>query len=109
VIMERELTVPPAAEDDPKAFEILRVWAAGGQQHVSLFWDLWDDPATWGIMLADLAGHVANAFYQERGVAKAQILKVIQSMFNDELAAPTDSPSGKVQNKRRPHRKGPKE
>ena len=44
--MERELTVPPAAEDDPKAFEILRVWAAGGQQHVSLFWDLWDDQAT---------------------------------------------------------------
>jgi Domain of unknown function (DUF5076) len=35
--MGRTLMVPPAAEEDPKAFEILRVWAARGQQHVSVF------------------------------------------------------------------------
>lgn len=102
--MDRELMVPPAAEDDPKAFEILRVWAARGQQHVTIFWDLWDDPATWGIMLADLAGHVANAFHQEKGSDRAEILNQIQSMFNEELDLPTDSPQGKVSNKRRSHR-----
>jgi hypothetical protein len=101
--MDRELMIPPAAEDDPKAFEILRVWGAHGEQHVSIFWDLWDDPATWGIMLADLAGHVANAFHQERSLEPAESLKTIQAMFNKEMGTPTDSPRGKVQNKRRPH------
>jgi hypothetical protein len=97
--------IPPAAEDDPKAFEILRVWGARGQQHVTIFWDLWDTPETWGLMLADLAGHVANAFKQERGLNHSHTLNRIQSMFNKEIAAPTDSPEGKVQNKRRAHRR----
>ena len=44
--MSRKLTIPPAAEEDPAAFEILRVWGAKNEQHVTIFWDLWDDPST---------------------------------------------------------------
>ncbi len=99
--MPRELTIPPAAEEDPSAFEILRVWGAKREQHVTIFWDLWKDPATWGIMLADLAGHVANALHQERGLDRKEVLSQIQSMFNEELKTPTDVPEGKVFNKRR--------
>jgi hypothetical protein len=103
--MKRELAIPPAAEEDPSAFEILRVWGAKRKQHLSLFWDLWNDPATWGIMLADLAGHVANALNQERGLDRQEVLSEIRSMFNKELDAPTDSPEGKIMNKRRSHRR----
>jgi hypothetical protein len=103
--MGRELMIPPVAEEDPKAFEIVRVWGAGGAQHVSLGWDLWDDPATWGIVLADLAGHVANAYHQEHGVDRNETLRKIRAMFNDELENPTDTPVGKVHNTRRPHRR----
>ena len=101
--MGKELLIPPAAEDDSAAFEILRVWGARGEQHVSIFWDLWDDPATWGIMLADLAGHVANALHQERGLNRNEVLSEIRAMFNKEIDVPTDSPEGKVFNKRPPH------
>jgi hypothetical protein len=99
------MIIPPAAEEDPAAFEILRVWGAKGTQHVSIFWDLWDDPATWGMMLADLARHVANALHQERGLYSNEVVRQIRSMFNKEMDSPTDSPSGKVLNQRRPHRR----
>jgi Domain of unknown function (DUF5076) len=106
--MDRELTIPPAAEADPAAFEILRVWGASGEQHVSLFWDLWDEPENWGIMLADLAGHVANAFSQEKGLDRADTLRKIRSLFNSELDDPKGDPQGKVHNARRPRRRGSK-
>ena len=32
---ENELLIPPAAEEDPKALEVIRVWVAKGGQHVS--------------------------------------------------------------------------
>jgi hypothetical protein len=102
--VKNELQIPPAAEDDPQAVEILRVWAARQEQHVSLSWDLWDDPAIWGMVLADLAGHVANAFQQERGLDRTETLAAIRELFNKELENPTDDPQGKVLNNRRPHR-----
>ena len=55
-----ELHIPDAAKKDSNAFEILRIWIAGGSQHVSLKTGVWEDPAAWGLMLADLAKHVAN-------------------------------------------------
>jgi hypothetical protein len=103
--MARELIIPPAAEEDPNAFEIVRVWGAGGVQHVTLSWDLWEDPATWGIVLADLAGHVANAYKQERGSDPNEILRKIRAMFNAEFDSPTDVVEGKLHNTRRPHRR----
>lgn len=102
--MSKELEIPPIAAEDPNAVEILRVWAARHEQHVSLSWDLWDDPAIWGMVLADLAGHVANAFQQERGLNRKATLTAIQELFNKELVHPTDNPQGKIQNKRRAHR-----
>ena len=45
----RELSVPPAI-DDPKAFELIRIWIANKGQHVSLATQVWDDAAAWGIM-----------------------------------------------------------
>ena len=62
-----ELPIPTKAEHDPRSIELARVWAAGGCQHVSLNVVLWSDPAAWGIMLVDLARHVASAYRETQG------------------------------------------
>ena len=95
--MSDELIIPPRAETDPNARELVRVWAAHGQQHVSIRVGVWPDPGAWGVMLADLVGHIANAYVQEgssdAGVVTARILE----MFNAEVERPTDTPIGKVE------------
>jgi hypothetical protein len=55
-----ELVIPGEAKRDVNSFEVLRVWIANNGQHVSLKVGVWKDPTAWGIMLADLAGHIAK-------------------------------------------------
>ena len=50
-----ELKIPDAAKCDPNAKEILRMWLAGGGQHICLKIEPSEDPAGWGLILADLA------------------------------------------------------
>ena len=102
--MANELLIPETAESDPNALEILRVWVANGGQHVSISTGVWEDPEAWGIVLADLAGHVANAYAQQAGLERQQTLDKIKDFFNRELDSPTDTPKGTVRNKRRSHR-----
>jgi hypothetical protein len=55
---------------------------------------VWEEPANWGIMLADVARHVANALEETRGLDKRTTLLAIAELFNAELSSPTDDPSG---------------
>lgn len=89
-----ELKIPPRAEVADRAFEIVRVWAADGQQHVSIATGLWRDPAAWGLALADLARHVANAYEQTQGIPATEALLRIREALDAEWKAPTDSPKG---------------
>ena len=89
-----ELPIPPAAREDPRAVELARVWAAGGKQHVSLTAGAWSDPAAWGIMLVDLARHVANHYSHEKGLARAEVLARIKKGFEVEWATPTSEVEG---------------
>lgn len=73
-----ELPIPSAAANDTRDIELLRVWAAGGKQHVSLATGLWSDPANWGIMLVDLAKHIANAYTQADGTSPAAVLQRLE-------------------------------
>jgi hypothetical protein len=91
-----QLLIPEAAVKDSKSFEILRVWIANKGQHVSLRVGLWSDPAAWGIMLSDLARHVANSYEQDEGLATKDTLQRIKAAFDAELGSPTDNPSGKI-------------
>ncbi len=77
----RSLPVPSAAQSDAKAFELLRVWVANGQQHVSLATDVWPDPAAWGIMMVDLAKHVASAYQKTSGKDFGEMLQRIKAGF----------------------------
>ena len=90
-----ELQIPDAAKKDSDAVEILRIWIAGGSQHVSLKTGVWEDPAAWGLMLADLAKHVANA-YAADGMDKAEALRRVYQGLQVEMESPTDEPTGGI-------------
>ena len=92
--MSHELPIPPTATRDSKAREIARIWAAGGGQHVSLASGLWDDPASWGIMLVDLANHVANAYHLRAGMDRSEALTRIREGFDAEWESSTDEVQG---------------
>jgi hypothetical protein len=92
--MPKELPIPPAAGGDSRAIELVRVWAAHGNQHISLATSAWDDPAAWGIMLVDLAKHIAAAYEQTTGMAYTEALGRVREGFEAEWEAGTDEASG---------------
>jgi hypothetical protein len=90
-----ELPIPPMAQTAGSR-ELLRVWAAGGKQHVSLATGLWKDPATWGIVLVDLMKHVSSAYEQTAGLPADETFQRIISGMQAELAESTDNPTGEL-------------
>jgi hypothetical protein len=88
------LLIPPVAQSDPDAFEIARVWVAAGEQHVSLRPDTWDDAGAWGIVLVDLAKHIANAHYEAFGRRPPETLKKIRAAFDAEWTSQLDLSGG---------------
>jgi hypothetical protein len=91
-----ELPIPPATAADENAFEIVRVWVASGQQHVSCATKLWEDEAAWGIMLVDLARHIARAYELAEGRNPKECLLRIKQGFDAEWSEPTDSADGQL-------------
>jgi len=86
--MRRELAPPPIADSNPRSVEILRAWAdPDGPQQVALITQ-WADPGMWGLMLADIARHVAEA-YARRGVDRKLALSRIKELFDAEWSGPT--------------------
>ena len=92
------LPIPAAASRDPRSLEVLRVWIANGEQHVALAFGMWDDPAAWGLLLADLARHIAEAHAQQDDDVDAEdFLEQIRSGLEAELDGPSDEINGTVQ------------
>ena len=91
-----QLPIPSSVKTDPKSFELLRIWVANKGQHISLRSGIWNDPAAWGIMLADLARHIAEAYHQDKGSDRLHALQRIKAAMDAELSEPTDSPTGKL-------------
>ncbi len=83
------LDVPPLAKTDPNAVEILRVWAAPGAPQQLTLRPVWEDAGAWGLMLVDIARHVANAYSQEGKDSKATLAR-IREFFDKEWQSPTD-------------------
>ncbi len=94
---EKILAIPPVAQRDKGSFEVLRVWIAEQSQHVSIRSGAWEDPFAWGIVLADLARHIALAHsLQNKGVDKDVFLERLLEGFSAEIDTPTDEPEGEV-------------
>lgn len=92
----KELPIPSAARSDSSSRELARVWAASGEQFVSLDVSCWQDPGAWGLLLVDLARHVANAYGQTEGRNASDVLSRIREAFEAEWQTPTDFPRGSV-------------
>src|SRR3954447_17415114 len=91
---DRDFGVPSEVQSDPKAREILRAWVANGGLVCALRPETWPETSNWGIVLADVARHVANAFHDLKGDEPAVTVEKIRKLFNAELANPTDEPTG---------------
>ena len=86
---DASLPVPPAVSAASKAMEMARIWLVDGDQHVVLTPNLWKDSASWGLMLVDLARHVASA-YESQGHDRAEVLRRIRDAFDAEWGHPTE-------------------
>ena len=97
MVSEKVLSVPPVAQRDKASFEVLRVWIAEKGQHVSIRSGAWEDPFAWGIVLADLARHIAFAHeLQNEAVDPEAFLNRLLEGFEAEINNPTDEPEGEV-------------
>ena len=95
--VEKVLTIPEEAQRDKASFEVLRVWIANQAQHVSIRSGAWEDPFAWGIVLADLARHIALAHQlQNEGTDTDAFLDRLLEGFQAEIDNPTDEPEGEV-------------
>jgi hypothetical protein len=94
--MANELVIPPRAVSDPESFEILRVWAADGEQHVSMRTELQGGPEDWGFLLAQLARHMANAYHIQQRLDRSKALAKIRVGFDKEWERPSGHTRGYV-------------
>jgi len=87
----QELDPPPIAQQSSEAVEVLRVWAEPGSPQQLTVRTIWKDPGAWGLLLVDVARHVALA-YEREGQSSAGVLQRIRELFDAEWDAPTDDP-----------------
>jgi hypothetical protein len=80
---------------------MVRAWIAQSKLHVVLNIGFWEDPDraiderdAWGILMADIARHVAAAHESEFGRDPRESLLTIQRAFEREMAKPTSSHQG---------------
>jgi hypothetical protein len=95
----RALDPPPEAKTDPKATELLRLWAANNKLNVVINIGSYheqghDEARAWGIILSDFARHVARALAQRYGKNEEQEIAKIHDTFVLELGEPTSDVEG---------------
>jgi hypothetical protein len=82
------LHIPPAALE-VGGVEVLRAVIVDGGLHISLR-RAFDDPEAWGMLIADVARHVARIYATEDKFGEDETLERIRALFNAELDSPTD-------------------
>jgi hypothetical protein len=97
--MPNELPIPPAALGNAQSVEMIRVWLAGGKQHCVLNIGFWENRGLnerhgWGILLADMVHHIANAHNEEHGRDRRETIKMVRESLLAELEHPTSDRLG---------------
>ncbi len=95
----RTLDIPPAAQRDPNAIQMLSAWVAENGLHCSLNIGMWEssgknEPHAWGILLADVIRHIANAHQDEFGRSSGETIAEVFASLERELDEPTSNASG---------------
>ncbi|MFK8080642.1 MAG: DUF5076 domain-containing protein [Granulosicoccus sp.] len=86
----KELATTENIKEHADAMELLRVWHVNGNQEFIIATQVWEDPAAWGLLLADLARQIANTYggntvYENR----QQVLQRLKEGFDVEWENPT--------------------
>jgi Domain of unknown function (DUF5076) len=95
----RPLVVPPAALRDEGSIQMLSAWIAERGLHCTINIGFFagqghKEPKAWGIFLADVIRHIANAQNQETGALSADTVQELLDSLNTELEAPTSKAEG---------------
>lgn len=95
-----ERPIPEAANRDENSVEMLRAWIAERGLHCSMKVGMYSEMGkseerAWGILLADVTRHIANALFEEHGIEKTKTLTSIRESYLTELSKPTSEVKGK--------------
>ena len=82
------LVIPPDALERG-GVEVLRAAIVDGGLHVSLR-RAFDDPEAWGMLIADIARHVARIYAKESAMSEDNVLERVRAIFEAEMDAPSD-------------------
>jgi hypothetical protein len=85
----RELPLPPIAQEIG-AQEVLRVWSGDNLPQQYALETTWQDPAAWGLLLADVARHAARAYAGVSDISEHDALARIKAGLDAEWGEPTD-------------------
>ncbi|MCX5494116.1 DUF5076 domain-containing protein [Kaistia dalseonensis] len=85
----RQLDIPPGVWGSDDAAEVFRAWIVDNGLDVS-FRTAFDSPSTWGILLVDIARHVARGFETDGVCSQEQALEQIKAMFDAEWHRSSD-------------------
>ena len=96
-----EAAIPPAAQGDPEAREMLRAWIAERGLHCTIHVGMWEgekstvrEEHAWGLVLADITRHIANAMQERFGdPAERTRAEIVRAMLV-ELDIPTTEAKG---------------
>lgn len=82
------LHIPPAALEQG-GVEVLRAVVVDGELHVSLR-RAFDEPDPWGMLIADVARHIARIYATESHLTQDAALARVRAIFDAEMNQPTD-------------------
>lgn len=88
---QKELQKPPISQE-VGSFEILRVWCGENLPQQYALNTTWDDPGAWGLVLADIARHVAKAYGSSSEIPEREAFLRIKQLLDVEWCSPTDKP-----------------
>lgn len=94
-----ERPIPEAAVRDTGSVELLRAWVAERGLHCSIKIGMYremgvSEERAWGILLADVTRHIANAMSEEFSLEKTATVDGIRSSYLAELSKPTSAAKG---------------
>jgi len=74
-----ELKVPNQVSSSSSSQEVLRAWIVGDANVFVTYPSAWEDPACWGLLLVDLARHVANGLSKQgKGTVEAILTRIME-------------------------------
>jgi hypothetical protein len=95
----KPLVVPPAALRDDNSVQMLSAWIAEEGLHCTLNMGFFaanghKEAHVWGILIADLVRHIANAQRDETGASVPETIQAVLDGLNAELENPTSDAEG---------------